>query len=551
MWTDRSKRDSTGQDPLGLDRIGGEILRGLFPGITSTTERVRYYSMFVWMIQNIHATEPPEDMADFASALFRREGAVAAATRLDDRASHVSGINVLKPKLEDWEEAGQVDLEDFKALPGNPLSTFGQYYRGSIQNLGLLSRDERGIPVLADGAASDLAEAVQKEISTSPYFKNEAYLKSQFPLPLLEASKTQLSLNRVPQGERRVLRKIFFESHSPSGALELQRDCLLALLEVVENCNGEGIRPPCDPREVTRHPDHTLLYPAFYYRQVACGGDLYDYEPPPGLLDAAGFLQQFCLHQYVSFAFEYILEDILILLRDNPGGLDAGEIAESLTGSQFRELLSDQTGKRVRFTKDLLRILDTPDGGPTGDSCLMARQKFDLSHDLNEEDLFIECLRVRDQHTASSITGYPTALAMLILGLSFAKWGQFARGDHASVVAGMGPEEWGFVTGNGLWAHWHGRKVTWPEAIEELVPIIYMQHERIRHSKGRLESQWLQSHQAKYTWVQEHRAFRRTSRSVNSLAIMADLGLLESLDKHELAVTKAGRRHLARHLKGT
>jgi hypothetical protein len=77
-------------------------------------------------------------------------------------------------------------------LPSNALGAFGQYYTGSIYELGLTSRDEKGIyHVSASGEA--LARAFRVTIFGTPYIKKKLFFDNS--VAWAEFTKTATSFN--------------------------------------------------------------------------------------------------------------------------------------------------------------------------------------------------------------------------------------------------------------------------------------------------------------------------------------------------------------------
>src|SRR5450759_4141503 len=133
-----------GRDPVGLSRVAQSITDFLLTGIITQTDRARYYSFYCWALWHIQMEEPPKKFQDFVDAFRRREAAVALATVLNDEATSPVGVTAVRVKINEGRPAGQFN-SDFRVLPSNQLGGYGQYYGGSIYNLGLTHSLEDGI----------------------------------------------------------------------------------------------------------------------------------------------------------------------------------------------------------------------------------------------------------------------------------------------------------------------------------------------------------------------------------------------------------------------
>src|SRR2546427_11232332 len=92
QWTKRVVTELSGRDPLGLSRVGQLLTDLLLPGITTQTNRARYYALYCWILWHIHDQEKPQGSEEFVQAFQRREAIVALSTLFDDPDSSPVGI---------------------------------------------------------------------------------------------------------------------------------------------------------------------------------------------------------------------------------------------------------------------------------------------------------------------------------------------------------------------------------------------------------------------------------------------------------------------------
>ena len=74
-------------------------------------------------------------------------------------------------------QQGEVDC-NFRVLPSNALGGYGQYYGGSLYELGLIFRPESGIDHVSDGIAEELAHTFDYSIKNTSYIKKKLFLNN-------------------------------------------------------------------------------------------------------------------------------------------------------------------------------------------------------------------------------------------------------------------------------------------------------------------------------------------------------------------------------------
>src|SRR5262249_45400716 len=151
----------------------------LLQGIITQTYRARYYSFYCWAIWHIETEERPATYQEFAAAFQRRDTPFTPASLEANSDSSPVGVTVSDRKFVAAKQNGELFC-NFTVLPSNTLGAFGQYYAGSIYELGLTSRDEKGIyHVSASGEA--IARAFHETIIDTPYIKKKLFLDNSVP----------------------------------------------------------------------------------------------------------------------------------------------------------------------------------------------------------------------------------------------------------------------------------------------------------------------------------------------------------------------------------
>ncbi len=182
---------ATGQDHLATRAVCEHLYGLLLPGITNVTDRARYYSFYPWLLWSLEtsgvslASDVVVDYVRRAECLFALVGiAHGHAAGADGRmhGDRLVGSVTLGPVVEHLRSAGgEVRLSDYAHQDENrantryflnPLGGLGQYYRGSLELLGVLSRDvAKGVKVgYTAERGSYLAEAMDVGVDRSAFF---------------------------------------------------------------------------------------------------------------------------------------------------------------------------------------------------------------------------------------------------------------------------------------------------------------------------------------------------------------------------------------------
>ena len=185
-WTKRVRTDGGGRDPLGLSRVTESITDHLLQGIITTTDRARYYSFYCWSLWHIQQTGQSRKFADFIREFRRREAFMALSTIMANSEASPVGVRMVGPKLEAATQAGVVDC-DFKVLPSNDLGGYGQYYAGSLLQLGL-TRHADGIDLTTSDLGNPLALAFDKAVEGTPYLKKKRWQDREVDLKEIKQS---------------------------------------------------------------------------------------------------------------------------------------------------------------------------------------------------------------------------------------------------------------------------------------------------------------------------------------------------------------------------
>lgn len=171
-----------GRDPLGIQNSSISVYSTLLPGMTNLTLRLRYYGMYLWLLDEYHQL-PPESIFKQKSTVngqytFIRRAELLIAFLMANKFPKelsVTGSEFAYKNLNQVQQLGYYDI----ALGADKLSTtergsvywdytsgaLGQYYAGSLINLKLMVPKNGFFERTVERGVS-LANAYRSSIST-------------------------------------------------------------------------------------------------------------------------------------------------------------------------------------------------------------------------------------------------------------------------------------------------------------------------------------------------------------------------------------------------
>ena len=73
VWNKPVRETDRALDPLGTNRVNARLLGDLLLGITTQTPRARYYSFYVWAIEQIRRKKLAKTYPQFRNAFYDLE----------------------------------------------------------------------------------------------------------------------------------------------------------------------------------------------------------------------------------------------------------------------------------------------------------------------------------------------------------------------------------------------------------------------------------------------------------------------------------------------
>ncbi|MCZ7621438.1 MAG: hypothetical protein M5U24_02980 [Candidatus Kuenenia sp.] len=535
-WTKRVIAETGGRDPLGLSRVSDMIVEFLLTGITTQTNRARYYSFYCWNIWNIwhiHLTEKPQKYKDFVDSFRRREAVLAMSTYANNSNTSPVGIKAARPILEKGFQRGEMD-SNFRVLPSNALGGYGQYYGGSLYQLGLTRRIENGIDHLNKGMGEALAEAFHLSIHETPYIQKELFRKTKIPLVDFDGSKKLLTLDAIMKKsgviERKLLIDLFFGFNGTTicESTLLRRHTLGQILHILCEYERHDLYLNLDSIDVI------FVYAPSYFDVIWSEEDdkTIPYKCPEKFRRCHSLWRQFCLQQYFTNALENILFAVLEIIGNESAGLTIENIVLRLMETTFLKVLREKAGKDCYRPREILKAFNIEDI-PTHEASYDLQQLLIPTAKNSEFDI----LRISEEDTGSV-----TAKAMLLLAVLYGKWRGIQDEEGMCYVhehAGNGLWFWTFMP---IIDKWLDKNTKWDETLERIIRcFIVDQHDRIMYEKKRLESCWFRTDGNRLFKEQEYSPKFRANRHLQAVNIMRDLCLIESDDEGYLSITSKGK----------
>lgn len=532
-WTERMPVKSGGRDPLGLSRVANRIMDDTLPGIVTTTNRARYYSLYCWILWSIAREEQPRSRRAFQQAFMRRESPIAMASILAGDDDSPVGVDAAKEKLEKGRPAGGVQTA-YRVLPSHALGGYGQYYAGPLYRLGLTGTDANGLPCVSSPLAERLAEAVHATVSDTPWWKHGGFRANEVPLRDLESSAAALALSALERSEardeRRLLIDLFFGRGPQPVDVEarFRRESLGLILELVRQ-HEEG-SAPVDAET----PGQQILRGALYAGRLRDRNGEYKRRlARPETMPPSYYLWRlFMAHEYLIMAIEGLFWSLLEVASRRPEGVGLEEIVKRFTSPPFESTLRDLLGERASTPYHVMSAIGIR-SVPTGADCRSARAEAPHGREYDEETLADAAPDTPQAHAAR---------CCLLLALLYRKWRQGRELDVSRLAQGAINDLWAETVLPAL-DEWVNPGVTWPEMLADFMKRFVLDvHRQVLIDKHRQESRWFEWSSGRIVKTQDLEPYMRGSRIGSATHILRDLKLLRVADGDVLTLTAEGER---------
>jgi hypothetical protein len=293
-WAARMFAPASGQDHLGLGSVSSDrILPLLSPGINVLTVHPRYWSFYLFVLDEFWLRDLPRNRAAFRDFYRPREALFAMACNLCDAEEHATlGRNIVgSQKIAPLTKQDQFD-------PGydyikEALGGYSLYYRSTMEATGTIVTPSPRNGFVFDAPTPSgraIADAYRRAISETAVWRN--YLGGPLDEPIVRDVLIEFArrgclcqLATASDYDRPLLQDLFAHSGSPDESVA-RRGTFRLLLDVSATLQPEGLT-----EDVFRQ--------LIYFRTLE--GEVY--QPRSDLLDVARRWRLFQAREYFSFAF--------------------------------------------------------------------------------------------------------------------------------------------------------------------------------------------------------------------------------------------------------
>ena len=249
-WTELGQE--TGLDPIGMQRPIEVIYQSLLPGISTITLRLRYYSIYPWLLDVYSKSNPSTDMQVFRTFQRKAEALLALVCAHGQSEVGVAGINWATRSLQGLGTDPTPDaIIDFTAGADlasgeenyllNKGGAFGGIYSSQLREMGLIRTDDPNLPIpYCTVAAIPLAEAYQEQLGGLADVFVTAVEKGRVTIDELDRLQVMKPSTILPNSsEQTALAKVLLgQNTSPSKSDGLRRETMTQLLLLADTVGG-------------------------------------------------------------------------------------------------------------------------------------------------------------------------------------------------------------------------------------------------------------------------------------------------------------------------
>jgi hypothetical protein len=232
-WLERDRQIIKGLDHLGVQVVSVNLYTLLLPGITNVTDRARYYSFYPWVLHRYaQSGKSQRGRTDWLNWIRRLEFAFCMASvayevaseSFDATATAVVGADTARRLLRDTRENAVIDVRSAAELDAsgkvpkkgayfqNNEGGLGQYYKGSLRDLGLIATDsgyQHPDFQLTSYAGVRLAESLARDAAFNELFELATSGKARFSELASLGARVSPSAIKQRSNEEALLRNLF------------------------------------------------------------------------------------------------------------------------------------------------------------------------------------------------------------------------------------------------------------------------------------------------------------------------------------------------------
>ena len=350
----------TGLDALGMQNTSDAAYQLLLPGLNNVTSRMRYYSFYCWLLHQYSERVGSTNPAVFRRFIRKAEYLTALVARFDTGdTSRISGSDYASKKMQG--DLSDIDLNEGIYNPDMstektywkfPSGIFGQYYLGSLRDIGLITeREEKaGIYIRTESKSSAYIDGIRMtdafEENLKPAEKELFFRcleKDQVAKSELQQMLPGFSLANIPEQsrEQKLLTVMLVQKDKPRSASEdvpsFRKETIKFLLRFLAEHSGS-------------FNDRTFIYHCFENKGL--------YKDTPTSVLTGWYFYQF--NEYWQIGCAAILNGVLHYIKEryDPASVFIDELTIEIA-EYVTERVAQQGQNRTDITlKDILTAHD-------------------------------------------------------------------------------------------------------------------------------------------------------------------------------------------------
>ncbi|MBS1263835.1 MAG: hypothetical protein MAG715_01027 [Methanonatronarchaeales archaeon] len=390
FWTAQTEEQGA-REPLGANRASDRLVADLLHGITTTSQRARYYSFYTWCAHELDKEDDIEDWNDLRDGIYELERAYllsCIAHRAENGSEDHRAMEGEIKGSRTWEEGEDtVDL-DFRFL-SSLGGGYTQDYRGPTHTIGLLRITEGDKYDKPTDRGKEIASLFDK-VATKAGLKAISKKSTATKRGLLEAGKSVClcRLGDEDAPEREALREIFLRDRSSSSDKRhiFRKQSLLYILFLAERVGQLGT--PLDT---------STFRSASYLRAIPTGDTYQSIAIPEELNEIVERWSIFTANDFFTYCLECLLSSFLSEIEgggtNNPDDFvsDITRDSLSLIESITEDIDSPETTNLSYLVESTSQsITETSWGEPYREPSREFDRRVGLDHHLNEVKLVEE-----------------------------------------------------------------------------------------------------------------------------------------------------------------
>jgi len=351
-WNKPIKEYDIARDPLGMNRVGERMIGQLVQGFAVTTPRARYYSFYVWAIEQIREKKLAKNYIEFKNVFYDLERLfmlACIAHEEKDQGNH-RNISGSETGRDVWEKDSNKIPLNFTYF-GNRLGGYGQNYRGSIFNIGLTEQgeeDEFEKPTKIGYLVIENFSSLAKESKFLSHYSKPSITKKE----ILEIGE-KLCLCKVKtqtNSERDTLVKLLFGLIGEKTKYSTSRqESLVSILNIINQVQDKKITASQD------------FLDAIYYGQIKNDGKSEQITIPAKLHEISKKWKIVKAHDNYALASEAILQVFLeFLQQDTIKGKNIDEFYNKCIvdiDNEIKQLLKVDKKFKTESIQNLIQII--------------------------------------------------------------------------------------------------------------------------------------------------------------------------------------------------